>query len=256
MNPQEETYIIELMNLKNSIDIEQCLGLPCSLRFAIGALVKKGKNELTEMKVIRKILFFIFTMIIITVGEIKSSTVVAVLQEETPSSFIQKESVEKARCLDVVGDNTQNISRLLIGSADLLALGISTGYCKDNNSEFCQAYREYELCIGLGLLGASAITNLPNIYNRLKSGYDNLPSNALSPDQKRFVENVLEVGVTRIIPKSVDEIKHLLKTDKNTAFFWSGSTNGIGGETRALEIAKSRGGITLEGLLKGYARLD
>lgn len=32
--------------------------------------------------------------------------------------------------------------------------------------------------------------------------------------------------------------------------FWSGTTNGIGGEARALEIAKSKGGTTLEGLLK------
>jgi len=57
-------------------------------------------------------------------------------------------------------------------------------------------------------------------------------------------------GAGKIIPKSVDEIKALLKTDNGTSFFWSGRTNGIGGEIKALEIAKSRGGTTLEGLLK------
>jgi len=49
--------------------------------------------------------------------------------------------------------------------------------------------------------------------------------------------------------RNVDEVKDLLKTNANTAFFWSGRTNGIGGEVRALEIAKSKGGTTLEGLL-------
>ena len=43
-----------------------------------------------QMKLFLKILFFIFTMIIITVGETKASTVVIVLQEETSYSFIQK----------------------------------------------------------------------------------------------------------------------------------------------------------------------
>jgi len=49
--------------------------------------------------------------------------------------------------------------------------------------------------------------------------------------------------------QNADEVKDLLKTNANTAFFWSGRTNGIGGEVRALEVAKSRGGTTLEGLL-------
>jgi len=42
------------------------------------------------MKLFLKILFFIFTMIIITVGEAKSSTVVTILREKTSYSFIQK----------------------------------------------------------------------------------------------------------------------------------------------------------------------
>ena len=42
------------------------------------------------MKLFLKILFFIFTMIIITVEEVKSSTVGTVLQEEISYSLIQK----------------------------------------------------------------------------------------------------------------------------------------------------------------------
>lgn len=40
-----------------------------------------------------------------------------------------------------------------------------------------------------------------------------------------------------------------LKTNINEAFFWSGRSNGIGGEKIALEIALSKNGITLEGLI-------
>jgi len=42
------------------------------------------------MKLFLKILFFTFTMIIITVGETKSSTVATILREKTSYSFIQK----------------------------------------------------------------------------------------------------------------------------------------------------------------------
>lgn len=38
----------------------------------------------------------------------------------------------------------------------------------------------------------------------------------------------------------------MLKTDIDTAFFWSGRTNGIGGAERAAEVAKVKGGTTLE----------
>jgi hypothetical protein len=57
-------------------------------------------------------------------------------------------------------------------------------------------------------------------------------------------------GAGKIIPNSIDDIKHLLVTAEGKAFFWSGKTNGVGGEVRAMEIANSMGGTTLEGLLK------
>jgi RHS repeat-associated protein len=42
----------------------------------------------------------------------------------------------------------------------------------------------------------------------------------------------------------------LMKTQPGTAFFWSGRTNGLGGMDIAAEIAKARGGTTLEMLLE------
>lgn len=41
-----------------------------------------------------------------------------------------------------------------------------------------------------------------------------------------------------------------VQTAPNTAFFWSGHSNGIGGESIAQEVASSRGGTTLEMLMK------
>ena len=40
-----------------------------------------------------------------------------------------------------------------------------------------------------------------------------------------------------------------LETKPNEAFFWSGRTDGVGGQDIALEIALSKEGITLEGLI-------
>lgn len=42
----------------------------------------------------------------------------------------------------------------------------------------------------------------------------------------------------------------MVRTAADEAFFWSGRTDGIGGATKALEIAKSKGGTTLEGLIE------
>ncbi len=45
------------------------------------------------------------------------------------------------------------------------------------------------------------------------------------------------------------EVSPLLKTESNTAFFWPGKTNGVGGAEKAAEIAKSQGGTTLESMI-------
>ena len=41
-----------------------------------------------------------------------------------------------------------------------------------------------------------------------------------------------------------------VKTEPNTAFFWSSRTDGIGGQHIAADIAKSKGGTTLEMLIE------
>ena len=43
--------------------------------------------------------------------------------------------------------------------------------------------------------------------------------------------------------------KTLPKTEPNTAFFWSGKTNGVGGAEKTAEIAKSQGETTLESMI-------
>jgi len=53
----------------------------------------------------------------------------------------------------------------------------------------------------------------------------------------------------KTVVKTADEIFVALKTEKNTAFFYSGTTDGIGGIDKALEIAKSKGGTTIDEVL-------
>ena len=45
---------------------------------------------------------------------------------------------------------------------------------------------------------------------------------------------------------NIEEVREKLKTEPNTAFFWSGRTDGVGGAENAANIAKSKGGVTLE----------
>ena len=48
----------------------------------------------------------------------------------------------------------------------------------------------------------------------------------------------------------VEKIKGKLKTEPDTAYFWSGRTDGVGGAETAKNIAKSNGGVTLEYLIE------
>jgi len=51
-------------------------------------------------------------------------------------------------------------------------------------------------------------------------------------------------------PEGTGDANELLKTKPNTATFWSGKTDGVGGAEKALEIAKQNGGTTLEGMIE------
>ncbi len=48
----------------------------------------------------------------------------------------------------------------------------------------------------------------------------------------------------------IDSIYHELKTEPDTAFFWSGRTEGVGGAEIAADIAKQKGGVTLESVIE------
>ncbi len=66
------------------------------------------------------------------------------------------------------------------------------------------------------------------------------------------VDEVVDVGrVIEASGKGIDISKFtpLVKTEPNTAFFWSGKSNGVGGAEKALEIAQAKGGTTLEGMI-------
>lgn len=58
----------------------------------------------------------------------------------------------------------------------------------------------------------------------------------------------VESGSSSMI--DIDAIRPKLKTEPDTAFFWSGRTDGIGGAENAANIAKSRGGVTLESTIE------
>lgn len=67
------------------------------------------------------------------------------------------------------------------------------------------------------------------------------------------VKGGTEFNAWRNTPKSLINLKEIepqLATDPDTAFFWSGRTDGVGGAEVAESIAKSRGGVTLESTIK------
>ena len=64
----------------------------------------------------------------------------------------------------------------------------------------------------------------------------------------RNAGDLLESGTSSLI--DIDAIRPKLKTQPDTAFFWSGRTDGIGGAENVANIAKSRGGVTLESTIE------
>ena len=68
----------------------------------------------------------------------------------------------------------------------------------------------------------------------------------------KYSDDVIEAGVksgsSSLI--DIDAMRPKLKTEPNTAFFWSGRTDGIGGAENAAKIAKNRGGVTLESTIE------
>ena len=57
-------------------------------------------------------------------------------------------------------------------------------------------------------------------------------------------------GGLELVKFNIDEIRPKLKTEPDTAFFWSGKTDGVGGAEVAADIAKGKGGVTLESTIE------
>ncbi|MBK8872234.1 MAG: hypothetical protein IPN19_14660 [Elusimicrobia bacterium] len=86
----------------------------------------------------------------------------------------------------------------------------------------------------------------PNLINAGAQAKKLTPKNEIPSDYAKFSIQDTRKGQ----PITWNNLNKSLVTNKNEAYFWSGRTNGIGGEALASKIAQSRGGTTLEGLLK------
>jgi hypothetical protein len=136
----------------------------------------------------------------------------------------------------------EQLTHTVSGNLEYLYVKLDTGELftlkRENGGEWFVAKR------GNGkTTNAEVLERVPGRYRETKKlkNNDEIINNIYS---KKSVK-----PLNKITPKSIDEIIDILKTDRDKSFFWSGKTNGIGGEKIALEIANSKGGVTLEGLL-------
>ena len=82
----------------------------------------------------------------------------------------------------------------------------------------------------------------------LKTGLDALWDDAGVEGALAAMERCFKWGPNVLI--DIDKIRPQLETKPNTAFFWSGKTDGVGGAETAARIAKKRGGVTLESIIE------
>ncbi|GHV60232.1 hypothetical protein FACS1894182_15040 [Bacteroidia bacterium] len=117
--------------------------------------------SIEQMKLFLKILLFIVTMIIIIVGDVKSSTVITILREETLSSFIQKsqhsailfENQNVNSCLN--GENVLTYNEQITGKNGKIAKEGSVFKIGDEISEIklaniCLVGKSYVETVNLG----------------------------------------------------------------------------------------------------------
>ncbi|ADB40277.1 hypothetical protein [Spirosoma linguale] len=119
---------------------------------------------------------------------------------------------------------------------------------------FLNAYNKFALIYG----GARVYGELTGLIQNLRAEGRILtnPNDILGETETTQISNAIKAveakaGVAaEVITIDIAKVSPLLKTESNQSFFWSGRTNDIGGEKVALTVAKSKGGITLEGLLE------
>lgn len=103
--------------------------------------------------------------------------------------------------------------------------------------------------------------NLAEMLNRLWDttkesaltfGLTNIPSighNVAQQSQYGGIGDAISYPTEIETTFNIDEIRPQLKTDSNSAFFWSGNTDGVGGAKVAADIASTKNGVTLESLI-------
>ncbi len=109
----------------------------------------------------------------------------------------------------------QNVARLVLGVGDMATLGMGAA-CKGSSSEFCEAYKKYELLINMGLLSANILNEFPQIYKSLKKGLDDPNLSQTKKDGLRKVlgetddiltingklaTRIKELGLTKLLGK-------------------------------------------------------
>ena len=85
-------------------------------------------------------------------------------------------------------------------------------------------------------------TSFSDVYSKVKG---KIPVFNRKPVIPVFSNRYSKIDFTQT-DFDVELIRGRLKTDPDTAFFWSGRTDGIGGMDVAKKIAKNKGGVTLE----------
>ena len=119
--------------------------------------------------------------------------------------------------------------------------------------QFLDNFNKFVLIYG----GVRVYTELTGLVSEIRKTGKAIasPNDVLTEAQITEVNTTIKNAEIKagIIPEvvvfDINKVAPLLKTNPNEAFFWSGRTNGIGGKEKALEIAQSKGGVTLEGLL-------
>ena len=81
------------------------------------------------------------------------------------------------------------------------------------------------------------------MQNSGRSNYKNIMTQAKNLQTAQALLNEKASGAGEF---NINEIRPKLKTDPDTAFFWSGRTDGVGGADIAANVAKGKGGTTLE----------
>ena len=113
-----------------------------------------------------------------------------------------------------------------------------------------------------------ALDTVPNLTENIKNGLPveetlrnaaqsigtnlgyNLAGTVILHGLNKAVSGAGVKGGTDLVKFNIDEIRPQLKTEPDTAFFWSGKTDGVGGAEVAADIAKGKGGVTLESTIE------